>query len=322
MRNLRDYYKRAKALVEAQNKAIEEAEAEFQKIAQDSRYSKEYRNAARQTMEQKIQEARARCEAGMELLKKDFRQAAFKELMPDYESTSPSLIRTLENVNLSPAELQYVAADLRDKGDLMACRLLRDYAEKRGYVTKNLYTSPEEAIASFDRFTDSVSEYGFADMPAEDRLFTDLNDFDEQIQAVWNFGEKGLPEVAVYDSADTELAAQLHAQHDEQTEAQKQAFLRGWDPASADTAERMALMAQAQQALWKDGALTDTTLTAVETLLKSPETVKALAQQTKSEATRAALEALQASLQAQADTNSGQDPEGAGASDAEITSPF
>ena len=320
MRNLRDYYKRAKALVEAQNRAIEEAEAEFQKIAQDSMYSREYRNAARQTMEQKAQEARARCEAGMELLKKDFRQAAFKELMPDYESTSPSLIRALENVNLSPAEVQYMAADLRDKGDLMACRLLRDYAEKRGYVTKNLYTSPEEAIASFDRFTDSVSEYGFVDMPAEDRLFTDLNDFDEQIQAVWNFGEKGLPEVAVYASEDAEMAAALHAQH-EQTEAQKQAFLRGWDPASADTAERAELEAKAKQALWNDG-LNDASIEAVQALLQKPETVQALLKQAKTEATRQALEALQASLQAQADADSGQDPEGAGANDAEITSPF
>lgn len=319
IRNIRDFYKRAKTLVSKQNEQILAAEAECNAVLQDKKYSSEYRSAARQTQEQKTREAVERCEAGMEELQKAFRQAAFAELMPDFQSVSPSLIRALENMTLTPAEVAYLGNDLRAKGDLAGCRLLNDYARKQGMTTQGLYMSPEEAIANYDSYCKDILRYGYgsSDMDPADRGFSDLSDFDSVIDSTWNFGETGenVPEIKVFADEDAEMAAQLHAQHNA-LENDKQAFLRGWDPASADMAERAQLQAQAQQALWSEGAMDDE---GAQLLLKHPETVRKLVEMVKSEATKKALETL---LKAQESADSGQDPDGEGAGGAEITSPF
>lgn len=129
--------------------------AEYEKTKQMGMYSQKFLNDIFMANDSRLREEHSRISAGIEKIREKFLRELDKEF--DLVAVKPDAgLQALVTSGIAPTREEFTHLAKKYNGNYVNSRLLHDFADKNGYVLRNIITR-EEAEQAFDNFVHGVN---------------------------------------------------------------------------------------------------------------------------------------------------------------------
>lgn len=202
--------------------------AEYEKLKETGMYSRQFLNDSAMANDKKLRAENSRIILRIGEIKENF----LKELDAEFDLTASKPdagLQALVNSGIAPTKEEFANLAQKYKGNYVNSRLLHDFADRSGYILRNIVTR-EEAVQAFDNFvhgvvssmyTSSIPVYpdsGYAKIKADGHLF-DLENPAMDCHKKPETFEETITQAAMMENADRERT---------RPEFDDEAFLRGF----------------------------------------------------------------------------------------------
>ena len=127
---------------------------EYKKKAECGNYTRAYLNSIASDNDKTLREEHSRIISRIGSIKENYSKALDAEF--DLTATKPDTgLQALVNSGIVPTKEEFVNLAQKYKGNYVDSRLLHDFADKNGYILRNI-TTREEAKLAFENFTSHV----------------------------------------------------------------------------------------------------------------------------------------------------------------------
>lgn len=134
--------------------------AEYESMKNTGIYSRQYLNGISAEHDKRLREENSRVISRISGIREKLEKELDKEF--DLTATKPDAgLQALVNSGIAPTEKEFANLAQKYKGNYVNSRLLHDFADKNGYILRNI-TTREEAEQAFDNFARGVCDSMYA----------------------------------------------------------------------------------------------------------------------------------------------------------------